>query len=63
MDEPTSAITETEVEHLFQHHPRPAREGVGIVYITHKMNEMFRDRGRLTVFRTASISPRWPRRT
>jgi inositol transport system ATP-binding protein len=51
MDEPTSAITETEVEHLFRIIRDLRAKGVGIVYITHKMNELFEIADELTVFR------------
>lgn len=51
MDEPTSAITETEVEHLFRIIRDLRAKGVGIVYITHKMSELFEIADELTVFR------------
>ncbi len=51
MDEPTSAITESEVEHLFAIIRDLRARGVGIVYITHKMNELFEIADELTVFR------------
>jgi inositol transport system ATP-binding protein len=51
MDEPTSAITETEVEHLFAIIRDLRAKGVGIVYITHKMSELFEIADELTVFR------------
>jgi len=51
MDEPTSAITESEVEHLFAIIRDLRARGVGIVYITHKMNEIFEIADELTVFR------------
>ncbi|OCX65151.1 D-xylose ABC transporter ATP-binding protein [Thioclava sp. SK-1] len=51
MDEPTSAITESEVEHLFAIIRDLRSKGVGIVYITHKMNELFEIADELTVFR------------
>lgn len=51
MDEPTSAITETEVEHLFRIIRDLRGKGVGIVYITHKMSELFEIADELTVFR------------
>ena len=38
MDEPTSALNETEVEHLFAVIADLKANGVGIVYITHKMD-------------------------
>ncbi|MGP9792134.1 sugar ABC transporter ATP-binding protein [Roseinatronobacter sp. NSM] len=51
MDEPTSAITETEVEHLFAIIRDLKARGVGIVYITHKMNELFEIADEFSVFR------------
>ncbi len=51
MDEPTSAITEREVEHLFTIIRDLRARGVGIVYITHKMNELFEIADEFTVFR------------
>ncbi|MPL79708.1 Galactose/methyl galactoside import ATP-binding protein MglA [bioreactor metagenome] len=54
MDEPTSAITETEVEHLFRIIRGLRAKGVGIVYITHKMNELFEIADEFSVFRDGS---------
>ncbi len=51
MDEPTSALTETEVEHLFTLIADLKAQGVGIVYITHKMDEVKRIADRITVMR------------
>ena len=51
MDEPTSALNETEVEHLFSVIADLKRNGVGIVYITHKMDEVKRIADRITVMR------------
>lgn len=51
MDEPTSAITETEVEHLFAIIRDLKKKGIGIVYITHKMNELFEIADEFSVFR------------
>ncbi|PMZ43694.1 D-xylose ABC transporter ATP-binding protein, partial [Pseudomonas sp. GW247-3R2A] len=41
MDEPTSAITDKEVAHLFSIIADLKSQGKGIIYITHKMNEVF----------------------
>lgn len=41
MDEPTSAITDKEVETLFRQIRRLQSEGVAIIYISHKMDEIF----------------------
>jgi ribose transport system ATP-binding protein len=51
MDEPTSALNETEVEHLFAVIADLKARGVGIVYITHKMDEVKRIADRVTVMR------------
>ncbi|MBV1703661.1 MAG: sugar ABC transporter ATP-binding protein [Hyphomicrobiales bacterium] len=51
MDEPTSAITEKEVEHLFRIVRTLKERGAGIVYITHKMNELFEIADEVSVFR------------
>lgn len=51
MDEPTSALTEREVAHLFAIIRDLRERGIGIVYITHKMNELFEIADEFTVFR------------
>ena len=51
MDEPTSALTEREVEHLFAIIADLKAHGVGIVYITHKMDEVFEIADDVSVFR------------
>jgi len=40
MDEPTSSLTENEVEHLFKIIRRLKEDGCGIIYISHKMEEI-----------------------
>ncbi len=51
MDEPTSAITEKEVEHLFDIIAGLKAQGKAIIYITHKMNEVFRIADSITILR------------
>ena len=51
MDEPTSALNEKEVEHLFAVIDDLKRRGVAIIYITHKMDEVKRIADRITVMR------------
>ena len=51
MDEPTSAITEKEVAHLFSIIADLRAQGKGIIYITHKMNEVFSIADEVAVFR------------
>jgi ribose transport system ATP-binding protein len=51
LDEPTSALTEHEAETLFALLRRLASEGVGILYISHKLSEIFALADRVTVLR------------
>jgi inositol transport system ATP-binding protein len=51
MDEPTSAITEAEVEVLFSIIRSLKAHGRAIIYITHKMDEVFKITDEVTVFR------------
>lgn len=51
MDEPTSAITDREVAQLFSIIARLRDENRGIIYISHKMDEIFQISDRITVFR------------
>ena len=51
MDEPTAAISDREVDALFRAIATLKARGVAIVYITHKMDEVFRISDRITVLR------------
>ncbi|WP_298376025.1 sugar ABC transporter ATP-binding protein [Azospirillum sp.] len=51
MDEPTSSLTESETALLFQVIHELKREGVGIVYISHRLDEMAAIVDRVTVLR------------
>ncbi|MDN3557836.1 sugar ABC transporter ATP-binding protein [Halomonas maura] len=51
MDEPTSALTDREVEHLFRIINDLRSQGKGIIYITHKMDEVFEISDDISVFR------------
>ena len=51
MDEPTSAITEAEVRGLFQTIRSLKEQGRSIIYITHKMDEVFEIADEVTVLR------------
>lgn len=51
MDEPTSALTESETRRLFEIIGRLRADGVTILYISHKMDEIFRLADRITVLR------------
>ncbi|AZO93869.1 sugar ABC transporter ATP-binding protein [Halocella sp. SP3-1] len=51
MDEPTSALEDDEIEYLFKIINDLKEKNVGIFYISHKMDEIFRISDRITVFR------------
>lgn len=51
MDEPTSAITDREVEKLFRLIDDLKSQGITIIYISHKMDEVFRICDRISVLR------------
>ncbi|MDO4475204.1 MAG: sugar ABC transporter ATP-binding protein [Lachnospiraceae bacterium] len=51
MDEPTSAITNREVEVLFKKIEALKAQGVSIIYISHKMDEVFRIADDITILR------------
>jgi len=55
MDEPTSALADTEAERLFEIIAQLKAEGVGIVYISHKMEEIYRLADRITVLRDGDL--------
>lgn len=50
-DEPTASLTSGEVLNLFKIIDRLKKQGAGIVYITHKMDEIFQISDRITVLR------------
>lgn len=50
-DEPTSSLTETEVEHLFRIIDMLKNKGCGIIYISHKMDEILRISDEVTIMR------------
>lgn len=51
MDEPTAALTERESEKLFEMIETLKKDGVSIIYISHRMEEIFRICDRVTVMR------------
>ncbi|WP_113671453.1 sugar ABC transporter ATP-binding protein [Vallitalea guaymasensis] len=54
MDEPTAALTELEIEELFSIIKELKEKGVGIVYISHRMEELKQICDRVTVMRDGS---------
>ena len=55
MDEPTSSLTATETEALFALIDRLQRQGISIIYISHRMEEIFRVADRVTVLRDGRV--------
>ena len=51
MDEPTSSLTATESEQLFAIIDKLRSDGIGIIYISHRMEEVLRLADRITVLR------------
>lgn len=55
MDEPTSSITEREVKLLFGKIAELKKKGVAIIYISHKMDEVFQIADDITVLRDGTV--------
>jgi ribose transport system ATP-binding protein len=51
LDEPTAALTDPEIERLFENIRRLRSEGVGTIYVSHRMDEIRRIADRITVIR------------
>jgi L-arabinose transport system ATP-binding protein len=54
-DEPTSSLTETEAERLFTIIDRLRRDGVAIIYVSHRLHEVLRLADRITVLRDGRL--------
>jgi simple sugar transport system ATP-binding protein len=55
LDEPTAVLTPGEVEHLFETLTTLAQHGTSIIFITHKLREVFRIARRITVLRRGRV--------
>ncbi len=51
MDEPTSSLTEKEVNHLFKIINKLRKQGISIIYISHKMEEILEISDEVTIMR------------
>ncbi|HTX71923.1 MAG TPA: sugar ABC transporter ATP-binding protein [Rectinemataceae bacterium] len=60
MDEPTSSLTENEVEHLFEIIAKLRSEGVAIIYISHKMEEILRIADEVSIMRDGKLVGTYP---
>ncbi len=55
LDEPTSALTDTEIDTLMKILEHLRRQGKTCIYISHKLEELFRISDEITVFRDGSV--------
>ncbi|MGE4583016.1 MAG: sugar ABC transporter ATP-binding protein [Sphaerochaeta sp.] len=60
MDEPSSSLTENEVEHLFAIIKSLKAKGVAIIYISHKMEEILKISDEVTIMRDGHYVGTWP---
>lgn len=60
MDEPTSSLTENEVQHLFRIIRRLKDQGIAIVYISHRMEEIFQISDEVTIMRDGKCIGTYP---
>jgi rhamnose transport system ATP-binding protein len=61
MDEPTASLSDREVDHLFGVIMRLRGEGAGVVYISHRLEEVFTVADRITVLRDGEVVATSPR--
>ena len=59
MDEPTSSLTDNEVEHLFKIIAQLKSEGRSIIYISHKMEEILKISDEVTIMRDGTYVGTW----
>ena len=55
LDEPTAALTQTETERLFSVLRRFREQGMGIVFVSHRLDEVFSITDRITVLRDGKV--------
>lgn len=61
MDEPTATLTGQEIEHLFDVIHTLTARGVAVLYISHRLDEIFRIANRVTVMRDGKLVATLPR--
>ena len=59
MDEPSSSLTETETDHLFRIIRDLTKRGVAVIYISHKMSEIFQIADDVSVMRDGKMLGTW----
>lgn len=55
MDEPTSSLTQTEIDQLFAQIDKLKQSGIAIIYISHRMDEIFKIADSITVLRDGEL--------
>lgn len=60
MDEPTSSLTEAETKVLFEIVDRLTKRGIGIIYISHKIDEILQISDDISVLRDGQYIGTWP---
>ena len=60
MDEPTSALSEDEIEHIFDTIRTLKAKGVAIVYISHRMQEIYNICDKITILRDGEFIGEYP---
>lgn len=60
MDEPTSSISNKEVDHLFAKIAQLKTQGRSVIYISHKMDEIFRIADHVTILRDGTVVGSYP---
>ncbi len=60
MDEPTSSLSDREVEHLFKIINRLRSQGVAMIYISHKMKEILEISDEVSIMRDGTYVGTWP---
>jgi len=56
MDEPTAALSEHEIARLFERIRKLQQDGIAIIYISHRMREVFEIGNRITVLRDGRVA-------
>ena len=60
LDEPTSSLDDSEVEKLFSMMRRLKDQGVGIIFVTHFLEQVYAVCDRITVLRDGTLIGEWP---
>jgi ribose transport system ATP-binding protein len=55
LDEPTAALTDPQIDLLFEQIGRLKRQGIGVVYISHRMHEISRIADRISILRDGEL--------